>query len=163
MKYLIIILLALASCRTTRNVQKFTKQVDSTGFFKRDSSRVVRVDSVSVDKDKSVSVEEKKNDYEEWTVIEEYKDTPVIKKTTIHIKDKGVSKTKVITVSDDSTSMHKSDSGVVKTDAVVRKITDESGKDLQVKKTQGGLWINLVILVVILLVLYYIYRKYLRW
>src|SRR6478672_433958 len=103
MKYLIIILLALASCRTTRNVQKFTKQVDSTGFFKRDSSRVVRVDSVSVDKDKSVSVEEKKNDYEEWTVIEEYKDTPVIKKTTIHIKDKGVSKTKVITVSDDST------------------------------------------------------------
>lgn len=159
MRYLIIVLLALASCKTTRNVQKFAKQVDSTGFFKKDSSHVVRVDSVAVSKDKVISNTDHQNDYEEWTIIEE---DSARKKTTTHIRDKGRVTSKVVTVSKDSSSTHKVDSATGSTIAVTRVLTDEKGKDLQVKKTQGGLWINLGILVLILAALYYVYRKYLR-
>jgi hypothetical protein len=176
MRYLIVVLLALASCKTTRNVQKFARQVDSTGFFKRDSSRVVRIDSVGVSKDKVISNTDHQNDYEQWTVIEEYEDTTpaalqsaiqiarhiITKRTTTHIRDKGRTSSKIVTVSKDSSSTHKVDSATGSTIAVTRVLTDEKGKDLQVKKTQGGLWINLGILVLILAALYYVYRKYLR-
>jgi hypothetical protein len=152
-----LLILCLLSCKTTRNVQKFAKQVDSTGFFKRDSSRVLRVDSVSVEKDKTVHVEQQQNDYEEWIWIEE---DSVKKKTIIHKRDKGVVSSKVVTISKDSTSLKKSDSATAHvTHAAVVHSLDE-GKNLNVKKTQGGLWINLGIMLFILLCLYLGYRKY---
>lgn len=162
MRYLIIIAVLLCACRTARNVQKFTKQVDSTGFFKKDSTRVVRTDSVAVGNDKIITTHTDSADYEEWTVIEEYNDTPVVKKTTIHIRDKGVRKSKVVVVAKDSTATHKVDSGTVKSSAVVRKITDESGKDLHVKKTQGGVWWNLLLIIGLLLAAWWVYRKYIK-
>jgi hypothetical protein len=159
MKYLIIVVALFASCKTTRNVQKFSKQVDSTGFFKRDSISIRHVDSVNVEKDKKIQHEEVNNDYEEWIIIEE---DSVKKKTTIHIRDKGRTSSKVVTVSKDSTHVKKSDSNSVNIVTKTLVKTDIQGKNLNVKKTQGGLWINLGILLFILLMLCLGYQKYKR-
>lgn len=157
MKYLIIIAVALCSCKVSRNVQKFAKQVDSTAFFKSDSTHVVRVDSVSIAKDNIIATHVDSADYEEWLVVEE---DSAVKKTTIHIRDKGVRRSKVIVHSKDSSSTHKVDSTTGSTIAIAHMITDEHGKDLQVKKTQGGLWINLAILLALVGAGYYVYRRF---
>jgi|GEM_PF-3928700 len=61
MRNLIIVLVVLlASCKINRNVQKFTRTVDSTGFFKKDSIVVKRVDSSFASGTVKVSEVEKK-------------------------------------------------------------------------------------------------------
>jgi hypothetical protein len=161
MKYLIIILL-LAGCKTTRNVQKLAHQIDSTGFFKRDTVRVLRTDSVHTDTDHSVSVEDAHNDYEEWSVTEEYKDTPVVRKTTVHIRDKGVRNSKVVVVSKDSTGVKRTDSAAAHNEGAAVVKTLEKSKEIAVKKTQGGVWINLIILLAVAAAGYWAYRKYIK-
>lgn len=159
-KYLLIALVCFASCKTARNVQKFARQVDSTGFFKRDSSVIRHIDSVYVENDKKIQHEEQQNDYEEWTVIEEYKDTPLIKKTTVHMKDKGKRRYGILYTSMDSGHSYYWDSIKYEQSQAVTKAVVESAKFTAVKKTQGGAWWNLAFLAAFAVGAYYIYRRY---
>lgn len=180
MKYLTILLLLFASCRTNKSIQKFAKEVDSTGFFTGDTTRIIKSDSTGKKSLDRVKETEVNNDYEKVTVIEEYdhpypmigepdSSTKIIpieasgqtfeykigfRRTTIYEKDHGKVKTTVTTSKTDTASESKTDTSKGEYEAKVNVVKSELTLDKQVKRSGIPWWLWAVSGLAIFAILY---------
>ena len=170
MKYLLIILIALTACRTTKKVSKADVKTDSTRVVKTDTSTVSTEKATMIKGTKVTIKREKKNNRTVTTVIEDYKvpdtvkETVIVRRTKIIEKDRGNTRIEQTTTDTITSETVRTDSSGGKRSDSTKVVKSEVTKDKEIKKTSGGGWINaglvVLALIVIIAVGYYLYRKF---